>query len=375
MGVEIGLAQAAADEAWREAHYLADLKPSASGILWRAGANIYGTCLLHGADAVVIVCGQAWHPQHTILLRRAQMKVGILMTESPYMDVSMADNLALADIVWTNERVSVQRLHDLFEMKGQNTPVRYLRHAYHPRWHRPLSSAPDPKWDVPDHDVLFVGTGFQERVDLLRACDWTGIDLALYGHWSILRMPRLMRLQVATATMRRIRLLGLLARFPWTGTDPLWRYIKGWVSGRTRTTDLYRHAKININLFRSSAKYWTTSSRVLVGESMGPRCYELAACGAFMISEYRPEIPEMFGDLVPTFKTPDEMMALIRYYLANPIERERRAALLPSAVSGHDWITRARQVATDLAGLAASSPIRPKEFHHARCCTEIMGPR
>ena len=75
----------------------------------------------------------------------------------------------LVDVVWTNERTSVA---------SALPNARYLRHAYDPARHRPLS---EPGRDVPAHDVVFVGTLWQERIDLLSAVDWSGIDLGIYG--------------------------------------------------------------------------------------------------------------------------------------------------------------------------------------------------
>jgi len=86
----------------------------------------------------------------------------------------------------------------------------------------------------------------------------------------------------------------------------------------------------------------------VIWDSMGPRCYELAATGTFFISEYRPEVEEVFGDLVPTFDTPDEMARLVGTYIQDPARREAVQRELPGAVAAHTWHDRARQLVDDL---------------------------
>jgi spore maturation protein CgeB len=86
-------------------------------------------------------------------------------------------------------------------------------------------------------------------------------------------------------------------------------------------------------------------------ESLNPRAYELAACGAFHLSTYRQEVEEVFGDLVPTFTTPLEAEALIRTWLVDPAGRAEIAAQLPACVAESSWRTRATTVIGDLQTL------------------------
>jgi len=88
--------------------------------------------------------------------------------------------------------------------------------------------------------------------------------------------------------------------------------------------------------------------RILGAESLGPRAYELAACGAFFASERRPEVAETFGDLVPAFDGPEELRDVLLRWLPDVSGRRRIAAELPAAVRGHSWTERAKQVVADL---------------------------
>ena len=77
-------------------------------------------------------------------------------------------------------------------------------------------------------------------------------------------------------------------------------------------------------------------------ESMNPRCYELAACGCFWISDRREELVEMFGETVPTFRDAKDLQTLIRRWLPDEVGRKRMAAAARARVLPHTWGTRAR---------------------------------
>jgi hypothetical protein len=62
-------------------------------------------------------------------------------------------------------------------------------------------------------------------------------------------------------------------------------------------------------------------------------------------------VAEVFGDLVPTFRTPTEAAALIRLWLADADGRARAARLLPACVAESSWTVRAKTVLGDLARL------------------------
>ena len=112
--------------------------------------------------------------------------------------------------------------------------------------------------------MVFVGTGWRERIDLLSAVNWDGIDLGLYGEWGLLG---------STARLRHfVRDKGAIAN--------------------TRTAALYRRASIGLNLYRTSTLYGQKTPRIHGAESMNPRAYELAATQTFTLSDARAELSE-----------------------------------------------------------------------------------
>ena len=70
-----------------------------------------------------------------------------------------------------------------------------------------------------------------------------------------------------------------------------------------------------------------------------------------MLSEYRPEIDEIFGDLVPTFSTPEQLNDLIHYWLPKTWERKEIGAHLEKIAKKHTYVERAKTIIKVLDGL------------------------
>lgn len=327
---------------------------------YEAGHAIYADILHHGAEAVVVVAGDRWAGDHTVLLRRAGMVVGTVYTEAPYFDAGMAPRLGVGDIAWVNERASVRPLNQAFgrmELPGRAV---YLPTAWTPGMHEPAAKATEAL-DVPSYDVVHVGTMFEERVRLLEQVDWTGIDLGLYGHFQLLDAPRWLypdRSQPVPSPWR-LRILRALSAWGVAGVSPLWQYVRGGVVTNRVTAELYRRARIGLNVFRTSVEFMPSPEHALGAESMTPRCYELAATATFWISDYREELHERLGGAVPMFRTPAELRRLVLHYLSNPAEAARQSAQLPGMVRSDTYLERARRIAADLQDALEARRHRP----------------
>ena len=291
-------------------------KPTEAHTLYQASIGILETALRHQVDVVLVISALFLHPDALVLAKRAGLKVVVLFTESPY-DVEHEVKIAkIVDGCWTNERTS------LAAFKAVNPHAGYLPHAWHPERHTP--DAPNPFLEhVPAHDVVFVGSGFGERIAFFNAIDWTGIDLGLYGSW---------------------KEFGLDER--------IHSCVKAEQIHNQMAAALYRRAKVGLNLYRNR----NSERRKVHGESLSPRAYELAACGAFHLSDYRPEVREVFGDLVPTFTNAAEASDLIRHWLADDAGRARIAQQLPACVVESRWTERAATVIGDLSQLLVAEP-------------------
>ena len=290
--------------------------PPPAVVLQHAAGHIVPMALYHDVAGVVAFSGMVLAPDVFVMLKRAGMPTALILSESPYDDLPHRRLIArrdkgrpVIDAVFTNERTSVAVL-------GAAHPnVSYLPHAYDPA----VSAPGDEAFDC---DVLFIGSLFEERIALLEAIDWAGegIDLALYGYTKTLN------------SRSRLR-----------------KCIRGGIVDNVDCQPRYRAARIVLNPYRTSMGFGAGVDHVRTAESVNPRALELAACGAFTISTYRPEVAELFGDLVPTYRTPGELLALVRYYLEHEEERRDKASRLPGAVTGHTYADRARDLVARLA--------------------------
>lgn len=286
-------------------------KPTSAQVQWEAGSQIVNQALWHKVDFVLNISLMYTHPDYFVLLRRARVPNVAILTESPYTDEAHERLLPYIDVAFVNERSSVARLGRI------NADVSYLPPAYDPRTHHPGPHLDDRR--QPAHDVVFVGTGFPERVALLAGVDWSDIDLGLYGTWDML-----------------------------PSRHPLRRYVRGGVTPNHQAAALYRRARIGLNLYRTTTEFRPDAPHIAHAESLNPRAVELAACGAFHLSDRRAEVAEVFGDTVPTFADAAGLASTIRSFLADEAARRRLAARLPGCVRGWTFRDRAEALVSTL---------------------------
>ncbi|MGC0250370.1 glycosyltransferase [Pseudactinotalea sp. Z1748] len=82
------------------------------------------------------------------------------------------------------------------------------------------------------------------------------------------------------------------------------------------------------------------------------RLFDLAACEARMISDYLPEISDVFGDAIPTYSDPQEVPGLIRSVLSDGAAREQARRDLGELVrTEHTFDARAREISDQVANV------------------------
>jgi hypothetical protein len=337
---------------------LKDVTPTSGDVLYYASAKAIERALFFGCRWVLVMTGMYFSLRVVRMLRASGRKVALLCSESPYDSSSEFAFAAEADLCWTNERLALGAL------RLACPRTQYLPHAYDPAKHFPVepggglppagatgdagaggrgrfrvgdtplslsaigaaSEAGDGggalESSVPAHDVVFVGSGFKERIELLSAVDWTGIDFGLYGAWR-----------------------GLPSR------HPLRKHLRDSEVDNVYAAALYRKAKVGLNLFRSSIGHADTARARIPpksAESLSPRLLELAACGTFIVSEWRREVGEVFGGAVPTFRDAAGLQSLLREWLPREADRATRAQGLPARVADRTFDGMARTVVRDL---------------------------
>lgn len=276
-----------------------------------ASETILNEAMYHKAELVVMVSGLNVHPIALWLLDRVRIPIAVIFTESPYDDESQDAWLHInyVDatpnvIVFTNDQYSAKA-------RGWN----FLPPSFDPSIHRPVDA--DPEFAC---DVVMIGTGWPERQNFLEAVNWDGIDLRLYGIWPGLRD---------------------------NPNSPLSGFYRPMVIQNDNIAKFYCSAKVCINFHRKSD----------VAMTPGPRTYELAACGAFQLSDRRHDMRRIFGASIQTFDTPGKLEELIRYYLKHPVERKLAADASLKLVQNETFDQRASEmmsvVAKQLAPIGA----------------------
>ena len=258
----------------------------------------------HDPDLVLIVHGaHVWPPY----IAEMRCPVVWVATESPYEDEAQATTIAHADVnaILLNDPTN----QGVFE---QIAPTFYVPHAYRPDIHRPDGPAKEHT------DVCFVGSGYPERVELLEAVDWSGIDLALLGFWNAIA----------------------------DGDSPLVPHIKDRCIDNTEAVEWYRGTRIGLNIYRQLT---TGEHSTADGWAIGPREVELAACGVFYLRQHRPESDELFPFL-PAFTSAEELEYLIREWLPRSDERRQLGRRAAEAVADRTFPNNAGRLLKRLFG-------------------------
>jgi spore maturation protein CgeB len=244
-----------------------------------ASENILNEALYFEADVVFVVSGLNLHPISLWLLKKAKIPTVVLFTESPYEDEYQKEWASTYPemLIMTNDRFSAKKF-------GWT----YVPHSYDPKIHYHVNTPIQ-------YDVMMVGSGWPERQKVLEDINWVDIRLKLCGIW------------------------------PNIGPDSnLYPFLDQSVVPNDKVAELYSSSKICINFHRAYADNQAYS--------LGPRAYEIAACESFQISDYRPELVNVFNSSVPYVKDPRDWEATIRYYLQLP---EKRSELAQEA---YEWV-------------------------------------
>lgn len=255
-----------------------------------AVAGLYGALYKVRPDVLLVVSGFYVPEELLDLARKSGTAVVLLHTESPYEDTRQLQLAAYADLNLLNDPVNIEPYLEL-------APTFYMPHAYRPDVHHPGAPAAELK-----SDFAFVGTGFDSRIRFFEQLDLADLDVLLAGNWAQLEP-----------------------------TSPLVPYVHHDLHeclDNRRTADVYRSAKVGLNLYRREAQ----SVELGEGLAMGPREVEMAACGLFFVRDPRPE-----GDaklpMLPTFTSPAEASDLIRWWATHDSAREAAAAAAREAVA------------------------------------------
>jgi spore maturation protein CgeB len=209
---------------------------------------------------IVINLEQRLMPSVVRELRRNGIKVAMWFPDAL---VNMGRQLMLLapyDAVFVKEPHLVDRLRAVLDL-----PLFYLPQACNPRWHRPLAAPGTEPY------LVIAGNMYPSRLLLLERLLASRIPLRLYG-----------------------------ARFPrWVGQTPLREVHAGRTILGEEKARIFRSAAAVLNTMHPAEIYGVNS-----------RLFEAAGCGAAVITEFRPTLPDLFaiGDEVLAFHDFDELV-------------------------------------------------------------------
>lgn len=260
--------------------------------------GLYATLYKTRPDVLLSISGFFLHPEMLDHIRRQGTRVVIVHTESPYEDDRQLKLAPHADLNLLNDPQNIQRFADV-------APALYVPHAYRPAIHHPGPAVPDLVCDLG-----FVGTGFPSRIQFLEQMNLDGIDVLLAGNWQQL-----------------------------DESSPLRKYVGHDIEeclDNTQTADVYRSARVGINMYRREAE----AAHLTAGLAMGPREVEMAACGAFFLRDPRPEGDQVLG-MLPAFTGPDDAAEQLRWHLDHPEVRTRLAGQAREAIADRTFANHA----------------------------------
>ena len=129
-------------------------------IVEKASFNAVLQVMKSNPDVLIVIDGTSIHRGAWEWLRRLGIPTILIGTECPYQDKFFLFAAQMADKVYTNELTTAQR-----------SGLDYLPVGYDSEAHHPMMVNTNYR-----HDVVFIGSGFQERIKILEAVDWDGID-------------------------------------------------------------------------------------------------------------------------------------------------------------------------------------------------------
>lgn len=256
-------------------------------------------------DVVLVVNGTALHPRAYQLMWRLGVPYAMLLTESPYADALQIQMIQAVQpaAVFINERNSVASIR-----KNSTAAVAYLPHAYDPARHT-VTAVPDEY----SSDVFFFGTLWPERERLFA-------PLLARGNGRF----RIGGLDITSKDGAN----GAVAN------DALMRWYNG-------TAIALNHHRTFSGVDEGREAHIDTGA----AWSLGPRAFEIAACGAFQLcDDTRGELTAVFGDTVATYHDGDTLAAQVDYFLSHPQERREMAKAAHDRVQPHTFKNRVSDV-------------------------------
>lgn len=200
--------------------------------------------------------------------------------------------------------------------------VSYLPLAADPTIHQSVDLTPEEQQEL-GADVSFLGAGYRNRREILPALLGQEWIFKLWGNeWD--------RAGVLKTVLQR----------------------NGARIDTSTSVKIFNATSVNVNLHS-----YTSGGFDPDGDSVNPRTFELASCGAFQVIDHRTLLPELFDEsMMGVIRTPEELAPAVRTYLHEPERRREMAEHSRKHVSMfHTYVHRMRNL---LSTVGLASPDR-----------------
>ncbi len=211
---------------------------------------------------------------------------------------------------------------DAFKNAGASH-VSYLPLAADPTLHQPMILTPEDQREL-GSDVSFLGAGYRNRREILPFLLDKEWSMKLWGNeWD--------RAGVLTSVLQR----------------------NGARIDTQTSVKIFNATSVNVNLHSYTGGGFDPD-----GDSVNPRTFELASCGAFQVIDHRSLLPELFDEsMMAVVRTPDELVPVVRKYLYEPELRKVMAEKSRKRViDSHTYVHR-MQTMLNTIGLACPDRI------------------
>jgi len=264
-------------------------------------------------DVLFVIKGEAIYPETLATIKNEMNPLCIIYHwDCPYysyeghaVDIYRKNNFAngmhLYDHIFCHDTYYV----DEIRARGAKS-VSYLPLATNPMQYRDIEVSESENSEF-GYDVCFVGSPLPNRIEVLESL--REFKLGVFGDgWD---------------TWHRLR----LKKIP--------DYYKGKAIGE-KVIKIYKSSIIVLNIHGPESKNCANA-----------RTFDIPACGAFEITDYRAELDRLFkpGEEMIHYKDIDELKCLVRFYLENP---EKRHAIIENGknrvLGSHTWRHRMREV-------------------------------
>ncbi len=169
--------------------------------------------------------------------------------------------------------------------------VSYLPLAADPTIHQSIELTEQERVEL-EADVSFLGAGYRNRREILPALLEKEWSFKLWGNeWN--------NAGILTKVLQR----------------------NGARIDTPTSVKIFNGTRVNVNLHSYAGEGFDPA-----GDSVNPRAFELASCGAFQVIDHRTLLPDLFDDaMMGVVKTPEELVRAVRKYLHEPEQRQTMA--------------------------------------------------